>query len=148
MTLYAGINAFVNAPQPIGNIFRISDNSDRIFLNPNNTEVSRVLNYIGTYNNIDSGYALDYYNDYDVMIAYNSGYTTAQMPQELKWIVASMIKDLISLMGADSSGKYIGIYQSEGLGDYNYKIDPEANLAKVIDRYSSQLDYFKKKVVA
>lgn len=152
-TIYAGINYFDQTTSTsLGDVYRISDNSDRLVINPNLAEVSHLGNfglgmYSAGYSNIDSGYTLNYYNEYDIMVIYDAGYTTANMPQELKWIAASVIRDLMSLYDIDSSGGYKGIMKQENLGDYGYSLDPNANVSQLLNRYADQLDYFKKKCI-
>ena len=163
-TLYAGLNIFdLTTSNSVGNVYRISDSSDRLLLNPNYAEVSRVLNtgYAGSYSsgwsNIDSGATLDWYQEQDTMVVYNAGYTTANMPKELKWIVASIIQDLMALYDVQGSGVYKGAMKSESLGDYSYElaglgtnqfgIGDTAGIAGVLNRYHDQLDIFKKKCI-
>jgi hypothetical protein len=155
-TISAGINYFNQTTSTaIGDVYRIGDNSDRILLNPNFTiggqSTSLGGNYISPYttgtNNIDYGNSIGWYNNSDLLIVYDSGYTTANVPQELKFIVSSIVGDIISIYDIQGSGVYKGIFKSEGLGDYNYELNPKANLADLIEKYASQLDYFKKKII-
>jgi hypothetical protein len=158
-TLYCAINYFdASASTALGDVYRISDSSDRLLLNPAYAEVGHSFysgNYQGPYttgiDNMDTGWAwtpLDWYMNADTCVVYRSGWTTAQVPQELKWVVASILKDLMSLYDLESSGVYKGIYRGETLGDYSYTLDGNAKIPQLLDRYASQLDYFKKKVIA
>ena len=155
-TLTAGINYFdVTTGAPVGNVYRISDNSDRIIMNPNYVSTSYSLysgNYIGPYtsgyDNIDTGnYGLEYFQNQDTLIVYNAGYATADVPQTLKWVVASVINDIMSIYDVQASGVSKNIYSGETLGDYSYKLDPKANIPEILNRYAAQLDYYKKKCI-
>jgi len=152
-TLYAGLNYFdLTTSNSVGDVYRINENSDRLLINPNYASVTHNLssnqysNYNG-YSSIDSGSVIDWYNETDLLIVYDSGYTTALVPQELKWVVASIIRDLMSLYNLDGSGIYKGIYASEGLGDYNYKLADNAQISQLLNRYHDLLDFYKKKVI-
>jgi hypothetical protein len=154
-TIFAGINYFDQATNTmLGDVYRISDLSDRLLFNPNFIVGSNLYtgNYCGPYqsgyNNIDSGnWATDWYSIQDTMIIYSSGYTTALVPLELKWIAANIIIDLMNVMDMFSSNISKSIYDSEKLGDYSYKLATTANLPLIIERYAAQLDIFKKKII-
>jgi hypothetical protein len=53
----------------------------------------------------------------------------------------------MSIYDIQGSGVYKGIFKSEGLGDYDYELNPKANLSDIIGKYSSQLDFYKKKII-
>lgn len=154
-TIYAGLNYFDQSTNTsLGDIYRISDNSDRIIFNPNfisasyfNSTSSQLGPYTTGYSNIDTGYSFESYNNADILIVYSSGYTTANMPQELKWVASSVIKDILSIYDIESSGVAKNIYSSENLGDYGYTLNKDATIANIINRYSAQLDYYKKKCI-
>jgi hypothetical protein len=155
-TLTAGINLFdATTGNPLGNVYRISDNSDRIIMNPNYTASSYSINngylngpYTTGYNNIDSGnYGREFYQNQDTLLIYNAGYSTSNMPSTLKWVVASIIRDVMSLYDVDGNGSYKGLMKSETLGDYSYTLGDGASLANIINRYAEQLDFWKKKVI-
>ena len=155
-TLYAGVNYFDQSSNTsIGDIYRIGDNSDRLIFSPQYTSGSKSLysgNYIGPYTtgytNIDSGsYSFETYNNTDMMIVYNAGYSTSNMPSTLKWVVSSIVGDLMSIYDIQSSGVSKSIYRSETLGDYTYLLDTQATISGIIDRYASQLNLYKKKVI-
>jgi hypothetical protein len=163
-TLSAGIDYFnQSTSNGLGNIYRISDTSDRLFINPNTAMVSGVSRYATNsqylmgFNNIDNISTLDWYQDYDLMIAYNAGYTTSNMPKELKWIVSSIFADLMALFDVQGSGAYKGLVKSEGLGDYNYTlggndqnkwgVGDTAGLAGILNKYHDALSQFMKKVI-
>ena len=152
-TIYAGINYFdLSNSSSVGDVYRIADSSDRLFFNPNFITTSgRSGNFIGPYStgytNIDSGYSFETYQDTDTLIVYDAGYTTANVPQELKFVVASIIRDLMSLYDIDSSGVYKGIYKSETLADYTYVLDTPSKISELINKYHDMLVYFMKKVI-
>jgi len=115
-TLIAGINYFGQNPNSSwGDVYRISDNSDRIIVNPNFAQVSALYsgNSLGPYttgiSNIDSGYNIDYYNDQDVLLIYDAGWTTAQVPSDLKFIVSSIIRDAFQVTKLPDAGLSISI---------------------------------------
>jgi hypothetical protein len=162
-TLYAGLNYFdLTTSNSVGDVYRISENSDRLLINPNCAAVSHNLssnqysNYNG-YSNIDSGSVIDWYNETDLLVVYDSGYTTANVPQELKWVVASIISDLMALYDVQSSGIYKGLKKSETLGDYSwsmggnginqYGLGDTASLPGLIMKYHDTLDFYKKKCI-
>jgi hypothetical protein len=153
-TLTAGINLFdATTGNPLGNVYRINDNSDRIIMNPNYTSSSYSLSsgsyngpYTTGYNNIDGGnYGREFYQNQDTLLIYNAGYSTTNMPATLKWVVASIIRDVMSLYDVDGNGSYKGLMKSETLGDYSYTLGDGASLANIINRYAEQLDFWKKK---
>lgn len=156
-TISAGINYFNQTTSTaIGDIYRISDNSDRIILNPNFTMGGQSSNlnggnYIGPYttgtNNIDYGNSMGWYNNSDLLIVYDAGYTTANMPQDLKWIVSNIINDIISIQDIQGSGISKSPFSKESLGDYSYELAKDASFANIINRYKDQLDFYKKKVI-
>lgn len=155
-TLTVGVNYFDQSTNTsLGDIYRIGDNSDRIVFSPNFMTSNKALysgNYIGPYTtgytNIDSsGYSFETYNNTDMLIMYNSGYDTSNMPSTLKWVVAAILQDLMSLYDMQSSGVYKGIYRQESLGDYQYTLATESSIAGILNRYHDQLDLYKKKII-
>ena len=155
-TVYFGANYFnQTTSSPIGDIFRLSDNSDRIFINPNYCTTSSLfiggLSYSYGYGNVDQNSSMnyDYYPPDDMLLVYQAGYITSEVPTDLKMICANILKDIVTLYDLDGSGVYRGIFDSEGLGDYNYKIGTDSNIGKLIDtKYASALDFYKRKVIA
>lgn len=163
-TLYTGMNYFDSTDStPVGDVYRLSDNSDRLIFNPNfTTRNSAWYNgqYMGPYttgfSNIDSGYGFETYNEQDLMIVYDAGYTTTTVPQELKWIVSAMAMDVMSIYDIQGNGVYRGIYESERLGDYSYKLGTVTGvggtynmlgISNIINKYAPMLDFYKKKNV-
>ena len=155
-TVYFGANYFdQTTSNPVGDVYRISDNSDRIFLNPNFYNASKVFgngyDYYSTgWGNIDPNNQtnLDNYQPDDIMLAYISGYTTADVPTDLKQVTCNILKDIVTLYDLDGSGVYRGIFSSEKLGDYSYDLPDSSMISKLItDRYADALDYYKKKVI-
>ena len=147
-TVYYGCNYFdQTSSSALGDVYRLSDNSDRIMLNPNYYNTGWSFNE-------DVG-------EQDIMLAYIAGYTTAQVPSDLKWIVASIIKDMTSIYGLDggqfASNMPKGIYESESLGDYSYKLATDSAISKLIygsydpafvsGKYYGMLDYYLLKVI-
>lgn len=140
-TVYAGINAFdIFANTSDGETYRLSDNSDRILLHDDFFD-----GYFGDNDPI---------NTQDVLVIYNAGYSVADMPSDLQWVIASVIQDLIALNTA--SGGITGPYKSETLGDYSYTLGTNNSLnmliygdyaAGVAGKYSGMLDYYKRKVI-
>ena len=152
-TFDCGYNVFkINGVQQ-NQMYRLSDTSDRLIFNPNMAVTSGLYQYgFGQYStgyaSIDSTEPLDWLTTEDVLVIWDAGYATADVPSELKWIISSIIRDILSLYDADGNGSYKGIYKSEMLGDYQYTLFPEANLSALInEKYSKSLDYYKRKVV-
>jgi hypothetical protein len=160
-TVYFGANYFDQFSNAgVGDIYRISDTSDRLLLNPsyaNSSVFNRYYDQFATgYGNIDSYAPQDWYNPDDIMVVWNAGYTTAEMPQELSLVATAMINDLIALFDVLGDGSYKGIYQSERLGDYEYRLwdvsggasNEDAMIADLIQhKYAIALDRFRKKSI-
>jgi len=154
-TLSAGINFFDQTTSTsVGDVYRISENSDRLFLNPNFAQASHTMssgNYVGPYttgiNNIDTGYTLDWYNETTLLLVYDSGYTTAEVPLDIKYIVCNIINDVMSMNDIMGSGVSKNIYRKEELGDYNYELDPNSHLSVIVGRYHDQLDIYRRKII-
>ena len=92
--------------------------------------------------------AMDYWFENSIFVAYNYGYDTANVPQGLKFIVSSIIIDIISIYDLNSSGVYKGIYSGETLGDYSWTLNPNSTLNALInDKYASALEPYRKKVI-
>jgi len=153
-TFDCGYNVFkINGVQQ-NQMYRLSDTSDRLIFNPNMAVTSGLYQYgFGQYStgyaSIDSTEPLDWLTTEDVLVVWSAGFSTEDVPTELKWIISSIIKDMIALFDADGNGGYKGIFTSENLGDYGYTLDGKANLGDLISKkYASALDYYKRKVVA
>lgn len=146
-TVYIGVNYFdQTSGTSIGDIYRISDNSDRLILNPNYADVSYFLtsNYPYT---MDAGYVLDYYNESDTLVIYNSGYATADVPADLKMAVSLIISDLMAYYDIQGGGGWKGIYKSETLGDYSYTIGDGSFIWQLVHKYHDILDHYKIKII-
>ena len=157
-TLIVGCNYFEQSTSDsIGDIYRLSDDSDRLFLG------SEFLNwctdYCRSYNcNTACNYPTTWYEpSSNIMLIYNAGYTTANMPQELKWIVASIISDYMAIYDIQGYGLPKNIMKSETIGDYSYSLGGSSNyqwgigttegIAGLLNKYHDQLDSFKKKFI-
>jgi len=154
-TVYAGVNYFdKNTNTGLGDIYRISDDSDRIIFNPNFMSAAKSIysgNYMGPYTtgytNIDAGgFSYESYNENDTLLVYDAGYTTANMPQELKWVVAAIINDLTALYNLNGNGLYNGM-KSETLGDYSYTIGDKMYIYDLLNKYKDMLSVFIKKII-
>ena len=153
LTIRCGYNVFTLNGIQLDQVYRLSDTSDRLIFNPNMCQTSGLYSYgFGQYStgyaNIDSTEPLDWIQTEDCLVVWDGGYATTDVPMELKWILSSIIRDILSLYDADSTGQYKGIYDSESLGDYSYRLGANAKFPEIIERYSKQLDLFKRKVIA
>ena len=155
-TFYAGINYFNQSSSSfLGDIWRLSDNSDRIFLNPNLINTSRLFangyDYYSTgWGNVDpnNNVTLDYYSPDDMLIVYQAGYASTDVPVDLKQTIANIVRDIVSVYDMDNSGIPKNIFTSETLGDYTYSLNPDSTLGNLISvKYKDALDFYKKKII-
>jgi len=156
-TFYFGANYFDQADGTlVDDIYRISDNSDRLLLN--NCWFDSI--YWPDYG-IYTGYPpnIDIQSDvsHQILVVSDCGYAQADVPSELTWVIGAIINDVMAVYDVMGSGKYIGIYQSETLGDYTYRLwdaskTGSGGTGAVINdlintKYADSLDIFKKKVI-
>jgi len=153
-TFYFGSNYFdQNDGTLVDDIYRLSDNSDRLYLNSCWFDCSFWPDYNNLYPNTE---VLSYPNQ-EMLVVSDCGYAQADVPDELKWIITSIINDVVFLYGALGTGGYTGLYQSETLGDYTYRFWNSSNTAAgfsssvindlINNKYADSLDIFKKKVI-
>lgn len=118
-------------------LYRIDDQTNRTLIIPQNVIVQ--------FN------ALDYWFETSLMVIWEAGYDPAVsggVPSALKFIIASIINDMMSVYDLQSSGVSKGIYRSETLGDYSYSLDPTSMISNLInDKYAQQLEIWRKKVI-
>ena len=78
-------------------------------------------------------------------IVYNAGYAEADMPYMLQNIMVNIIKDVKNINDAGITG----LYQSENITNYSYSLGAGVTeyVGKELDKYSADLDYFKKKYI-
>ena len=157
-TLIVGCNYFEQSTfNSTGDIYRLSDNSDRLFLKPEFYDWC--TNYCRSYNcNTACNYPTTWYEpSSNIMLIYDSGYTTANMPKELKLIAASIISDYMAIYDVQGNGVYKGLMKRERLGDYEYELGglgwnqygagDTSGMAGILNKYHDMLGFFKKKII-
>ena len=153
-TVYFGSNYFDQTSGTItDDVYRISDNSDRLYLADCWFDCSFWPDYNTTYPNSD----VISYNGNELLVVSDCGYAQADVPPELKWVICCIINDVMAIYNIMGTGSYSGIYKSETLGDYSYALwdadkNPNGTSSSVINdlinsRYAGSLDIFKKKVI-
>lgn len=152
-TVYFGANYFDQTnSNPIGDVFRLNDLSDRLVINPNLVNTSRLFSggydyYSTGWGNVDpnSSVNLDFYQPDDMLAVYTAGWATADVPNDLKQTVSNIIRDIVSLFDMDGSGVYKP-FKSETLGDYSYDQFDNNKLSELIEsKYAKSLDYYRRK---
>jgi len=106
---------------------RLMDRSDRTVLVPY---------YSYTYCFVDP-YA--YYGN--ILLIWQAGYLTADVPQDLKMICAMIIKDYISL----AKNANLGLFKSESITNYSYTLGDIKEIKNILGNYSLQLEAYRKK---
>jgi len=154
-TVYFGANYFDQTGNSmLGDIWRIGCNSDRIFVNSNfvsrTAMNSQDAGHYGDWGNVDvtsnNYYNFNSYSPDDILVVYTAGYLPAAVPADLKQTIANIVRDIASIYDMDGSGIPRSIYAGEGLGDYNYRLDPNSSLGNLISiKYKDALDWYKSK---
>lgn len=89
----------------------------------------------------------DFYFDSDIFVAWNAGYAQSNIPQDIKLVASSVIKDMLSIYDSDNSNQSKSIYKSETLGDYSYTLDSMSTINNLIQKYAPILESYKKKSI-
>jgi hypothetical protein len=81
-----------------------------------------------------------------IMVMWNAGYATADMPKGLKLIMSNIIRDLVIMKVDIPKG---GNIKSESMSltnaDYSYTLSDSSLIQKIInDNYASDLDFYRK----
>lgn len=98
---------------------------------------------------MDSGFVFftsaDTVCDTNVLMVYNAGWATADMPEALKQIAVNIIKDIMNIQTAGMTG----LYQSETITNYSYTLGQNVTqyVGKELDKYTDLLQPFVKKTV-
>lgn len=97
----------------------------------------------------------DLISDVQMLVMYETGYATADVPKAIKLVASNVIKDIVNVQtsGQATPGARAGIYNSENWSpdtrSYNYQTDDINGLAisKMVAKYENELFPFKKKVI-
>jgi hypothetical protein len=82
--------------------------------------------------------ALDYWFEVAIMVMWDAGYTTAQVPQGLKFITANIIRDILKISKRDPTLK------SETVTNYSWTAFDKSNIAQLINtNYAIMLQPYK-----
>ena len=89
----------------------------------------------------------------NLFVVYSAGYATADIPPAIKMVCVNIIKDVLNIQGLGASTGLSGLYQSESITNYSYSLangvtwTGSVDIASIFNKYSGDLDPFRKKVV-